>query len=225
MSRSRKRQLEQPDEFITLGTRLIEAATNHKEKLSIAFGGICIIIVGFLGMRYYSNQNENKASDLLGQNMSKYEMIQNQNGPDSAYLSVQNEFQMILEKYSGKDAGKLARIIFANICYNGGDYDKAIRLYQTSLDEFNENIFIKNQILSSLGHAHEKKSDYRSAAKYFQIIVSGPDTAMKDEALFHLGTLYAEMGETDSSLNAFKKILSDHTNSIYIEMVREKLAG
>jgi tetratricopeptide (TPR) repeat protein len=225
VSRSRKRQLEEPDEFITFGTRLLETAANHKEKLSIALGVICIIIVGFLGMRYYSGQNENKASDLLGQNVAKYEMIKNQTGPDNAYLSVKKDFQLILEKYSGKDAGKLARIIFANICYNGGDYDKAIRLYQTSLEEFNENIFIKNQILSSMGHTHEKKKDYINAAKYFEMIVSGPDIVMKDEALFHLGKLYAEMGKTDLSINAFKKILSDYTDSIYIEMVREKVSG
>ena len=152
-------------------------------------------------------------------------MLKNQKGPDTAYRNVKKDFQLILEKYSGKDTGKLARIIFANICYNGGDYDQAIRLYHTSLEEFNENIFIKNQILSNLGHTYEKKKDSKSAAKYFEMIVSGPDIVMKDEALFHLGKLYAEMGKTDLSINAFKKILSDYTDSIYIEMIREKVAG
>jgi TolA-binding protein len=48
---------------------------------------------------------------------------------------------------------------------------------------------------------------------------------MKDEALFNLGRLYAAMGENEKSTAAFKKIVSDYTDSIYIELARERVSG
>ena len=57
------------------------------------------------------------------------------------------------------------------------------------------------------------------------MIVTTPDYSIKDEALFNLGELYAEMGDNVKSIDAFKKILSDHAGSIYIEIAKEKVAG
>jgi hypothetical protein len=54
--------------------------------------------------------------------------------------------------------------------------------------------------------------------------VTTPDYSIKDEALFNLGELYAETGDQDKSINAFKKILSDHSGSMYTEIVKEKIA-
>jgi hypothetical protein len=45
---------------------------------------------------------------------------------------------------------------------------------------------------------------------------------MKDEAFFNLGRIYELMGENEKSTAAFKKIISDYTDSIYIELAKEK---
>ena len=48
---------------------------------------------------------------------------------------------------------------------------------------------------------------------------------MKDDALFNLGKIYAELGDSAKSEQAFRKILADHPHSIYTEAVKEKLPG
>ena len=48
---------------------------------------------------------------------------------------------------------------------------------------------------------------------------------MKDEALFMLGAIYAKLGETAKSRGAFEKIVSEHGDSIYTELAREKAKG
>ncbi|MCD6223976.1 MAG: tetratricopeptide repeat protein, partial [Deltaproteobacteria bacterium] len=70
--------------------------------------------------------------------------------------------------------------------------------------------------------SYEEKNDYKSAASYFKLIVSGNDLFMKDEALFNLGRLYAAMGESDKSRNAFVNIKENYPDSFYIELVKEK---
>ena len=140
-------------------------------------------------------------------------------------LSYLMLIQLILDKYSEKNAGKLARIIYANICYNAGNADKAIELYDKAIQEVENDASFKNLVLSGLAYAHEAKKDYKTAIRYFETIANGNDPLMKDEAFFNLGRLYAETGEGEKSMNAFKTIVSDYTDSLYLELAKERVAG
>ena len=63
------------------------------------------------------------------------------------------------------------------------------------------------------------------AAKSFEMIASGSNAVMKDEAIFNLGRLYALMGDDNQSAEAFKKIISEHADSIYLGVARERIGA
>lgn len=225
VSRSRKRQLTQPDEFLTFSGRLLEFATKHKAKILWSLSALGVLIIAVAGLRYFLNKAENKAFALLGESVVKYETaIKKNKTPEEAYQEVKKDFRMVLDKYSGQEGGKLARVIYANICYRAGDFDGAILLYNKALHDFEDNPFFKSLILSSLGYSFEGKKDYQNAVKYFEMVGNGSDSIMKDEAFFNLGELYAAMGNSDKSLDSYRKIISDYADSLYIEIVKEKLA-
>ena len=116
-------------------------------------------------------------------------------------------------------------MIFANICYNAGKYKQAIELYKTSLTDFDQHSMIHSQILSSLGYAHEQVEDYPAAVSFFEKISSAPNPIMRPEALYHLGRLYDKLGQNEKSKEAYNKILSDHQDYIYIDLVKERIPG
>ena len=225
VSRSRKRDLAAPDEFITFWTKAVDFAAKNKVAVSCALGFIAVSIVVVAGLLYFSKKSEGAAFALLQQNMAKYRMSLKDAGPEKAYLDVGKDFESMIEKYAGRTGGKHARFIYANICYTAKNYDRAIELYLKSMENFNDEPFIKNLIINSLGYSYTEKKDYKTAAKYFEMTVSTPDNSNKDEALFNLGEIYAAMGDHEKSIDAFKRILSDHTGSIYTEIAKEKVAG
>ncbi|MBN1932781.1 MAG: tetratricopeptide repeat protein [Desulfobacterales bacterium] len=226
ISRARKRILEEPDEFITFSSKLLQFSTKHKGKLACIFGALFIIVIVFSGLQYSSNKSENKAFVQLEQNMTKYEEVKKNMGTEKAYLDVAKDFERILEEYSNNNEGKkIARLIFANLSYDAGDFEKAINLYNIALTDFDTKIFYKNLILNSLGYCHEAKKDYETAIKYFEMIIAEPVAILKDEAFFNLGRLYAVINANDKSIGAFKKIISDYSDSIYIELAEEKVTG
>jgi tetratricopeptide (TPR) repeat protein len=225
ISRSRKRDLATPDEFITFWTKSIDFAEKNKVTVSCALGLVMVLIVAVTGFLYFLKKSEDTASALLQQNIAQYQMLLKNSGSEKAYLAVGKDFQTMIEKYSGRTGGKHARLIYANICYTAKDYDNAIELYKTSLENFNAEPFIKNLIINSLGYSYTVKKDYKTAAKYFEMIMSTPDYSIKDEALFNLGETYAALGDNVKSIAAFKEILSDHAGSIYIEIAKEKVAN
>lgn len=225
ISRSRKRVLEEPDEFISFSSRMIQWAREHHVPLTFAAGFIIILAIAVFSLRYFSDKAENQASDMLAKAVAKYETIINDQPPDKAYLDSKITFEQILKQYSGKDAAKIAKVTYADIAYDGGDFEKAIELYNEALADFGKDPFLKNLIYNSLGYSHEGKKDYQAAAKYFEMIVSGSDTGMADEALFNLGRIFATMGKIEKSRDLFQKIISDYTDSIYIDLAKEMLAG
>lgn len=224
ISRARKRDLQDPDEFITLWTKLFNFTAEHKVQVSCALTFLVILIIVAAVTVYYLKQSENKAFSLLQQGVVKYQTLVKAGNPNKAYLDAGKDFGLIMEKYSGRKGGKLARFTYAEMCYTAGDYDKAIANFNKLLVDFNDELFLKNLILSGLGYSYKAKKDYKTSAKYFEMIVATPDYSIKDEALFNLGELYAEIGDKDKSIDAFKKILSDHSGSMYTEIVKEKVA-
>jgi tetratricopeptide (TPR) repeat protein len=221
---SRKQLLNEPDEFITFSSKLLKFIIEHKKQIATAATAIFLILVAFTGWRYFVNKAEDKASLSLERNIAKYESIKLKEGANKAYLEVEKDFQLLLKKYSKRQGGKLARIFFANICYNGGKLDEAIDLYKESLREFENEPFIKNLILNSLGYTYEKKKDYLSAIQYFEKTAQGTQPDLKNEAWYNLGRLYSLNGDKEKSINAYSKIVSDFENSIYFDLVKEKLA-
>lgn len=222
---TRKELLNKPDEFITFSSKMFEFASVYQTQIFIGLIIFVVLIVSIVGIGYYSNKAEKQASDLLAVMMTKYEFFKNKSGPEVAYRAVENEAQFLLDELSGRKGGKLARVLYADICYNAGEIDKAIELYTKSLHHFNDTSAVKYFALNGLGYCYEEKNEFKTAVKYFQMVVEGNDNAMKGEALYHLGRIYAEMGDNEKSRAAFKRVLSDYGDSIYVELIKEKLAG
>ena len=224
ISRARKRDLENPDEFITLWTKLFNFTVEHKVQVSCALTSLVVLIIVAAVTVYFLKISENKAFFFLQQGIAKYQTLVKAGNPNKAYLEAEKDFGLIMEKYSGRKGGKLARFTYAEMCYAAGDYDKAIANFNKLLEDFNDEPFLKNLILSGLGYSYKEKTDYKTSVKYFEMIVTTPDYSIKDDALFNLGELYAAIGDKDKSIDAFQKILSDNPASMYTEIVKEKVA-
>ena len=160
---------------------------------------------------------------MLKQAQLRYEGVLKDKGAEKACLEMAEEYEGIFKKYSSREGGKIARVVYANICYEGKKYDRAIELYKESLKAFKHNTFFKNQVLSSIGHSYEKKKDYVNALKHFEMIVTGSDTVMLDKALYNIGLIYDANGEKDKSKDAFKQIIKEKDSSMHIEIVKENV--
>ncbi len=223
--KTRKELLKEPDEFITISGKIIGFLVDHKNKITYALGIIVALALIISGYRFFSIRSENKASALLDQGLAKYEKINNNKQPVEAYDQVSADFQLILDKYGSKKNGKIARLTYANICYNAGKYEQAIELYKKSLTDFEENQTIHHQVIGSLGYAYEQQANYASAVSYFEQLSSAPDTIMRGEALYHLAWLYNKLGNAEKSKEAYNKIINDHQDFIYIDLVKERMSG
>lgn len=221
---TRKQLLKEPDEFMTFTGKLIQFGRQYHKELAYVACAFFIVVIAVVAFRFFSNRAENTASDLLRQAMQKYETLRNEKDADQAFVQAKPDFEYILDKYANKHAGKMAGVIYANLSYEAGETDTAIQLYENALSDTAEKGGYRNLILSSLGYAHEKKGDLAAAASYFEKIAENDIPVAKDVALFNLGRLYETLGDAEKSQAAYQRLVSEFQDSVYYELVNEKLA-
>ena len=204
---------------------MIRWSQQHQTHLSYAAGAFFILLVAIAGFRYFDNRADNTAFQLLSQATVTYQNSLKAMDSGKAYQAIKEDFEYILDKYKNKEGGKLARVVYANISYEAGEPDQAIVLYEQALSDLGKEKSLRNFILSSLGYAYEKKNDFHKAIFYFEEITKNDDPIIKDVALFNQGRLYEALGDVSKSNDAFNRLVSDYTDSIYFELAKEKIAG
>lgn len=222
---TRKQLLKEPDEFITTTGRIIAWGRQYTRQVTYAAGVFLILLVIIAGFRYFSNRAENKAFLLLDQAVSKYETQKAESDALVAYEDAREDFEYIIRKYDNTEGGKLATVVFAGISYDSGDAERAIQLYEAALTYFKGDTTYQNILWSGLGYSYEKKQDARMAVSCFEKIAAGNDPVVKDVALFNMGRLYNELGDTVKSKQAYERLVAEHTDSIYYRLAVEKIAG
>ena len=222
---TRKQLLKEPDEFITTTGRIIRWGQQYTRQVAYAAGALLILLVVIAGYRYFSNSAENKAFLLLDQAVVKYETQKSGMDALAAYEGARQDFEYIIGKYDNTEGGKLATVVFAGISYDAGDAERAIQLYEAALNHFKGDPTYQNFLWSGLGYAYEKKQDVRMAVSCFEKIADGKDPVVKDVALFNMGRLYHELGDAAKSRQAYERLTTEHMDSMYYQLAKEKIAG
>jgi len=222
---TRKQLLKEPDEFLTTASKLIRWAKENTRSLIV---GACIFfgVVLFISFYIYFQQDRaNKAETLLGQALAKYQTEMETQDASAALAAARSDFETLLSSYGGLSAGRLGTLIYGHICLAGQAYDDAISLYQKALTNFGIESSLHNVILNGLGTAYQQKGEYPRAVDYFKQLVDSPSPVLKDVALFNLGRLYGQLGQTEESRKAYQKLSSEFPQSMYANVVKEKVGN
>ena len=68
----------------------------------------------------------------------RYEAALEEKTPAEAYEAVKADFDDLLASYGSAEAGKMGRVIYANIAYEAGEPDRAVTLYDAALAAFDD---------------------------------------------------------------------------------------
>jgi len=222
---TRKQLLKEPDQFISFSGKLIAFGRSNLKTILISTGILFSLLLALVTVRQISHRNENLASELVGKAVAKYSTALQDTTPQTAYDRIKTDFADLFNKYGSKNAVKIARIIYGDISYNAGDADTAIAMYTHALDDFNESPAVKNIVLSGLGYAFVLKAEYPRSIHYFEMISVDKEKTMKSGALFNLAWLYEAAGEKEKSASMYKQLLTDFPESMYGDLVREKVSS
>ena len=228
--KTRKELLEEPDPFMAFIDKARDFIKKYQQYIVTITLAVFILAVVVSGWIYFKRQAENKASFMLGNALASLNAITQTNSlqktPSVAeYESVRKKFKEIIDAFGSTGAGKAALLNYADLSYLTKNYDEAIKTYQKALEVFGDQPEFKNLILNGLAYSYEGKKDMDNAIKYFNMIASDDNAIMKDQALYNLGRIYAELGKKDKEIEAYKQIVKKYPDSMYFQLAKEKIAG
>jgi tetratricopeptide (TPR) repeat protein len=216
---SRKRMLNEPDEFISTANRVVQWARENSRPLIIGSCVFLAVAVLLSIFSYYRHAQADAAESRLGQVLAKYQTALDAGDPTAALAAVRGDFEELSESYGNTPAGRLGEVIYGNISVAGQDYDDAVLLYEKSLASFGIESSLGNVILNGLGTAYQQKGDYNRAVSYYKQIADGSGTLLKDAALFNLARLYGQLGQFEERRSASERLKAEFPQSMYANLV------
>jgi len=224
ISQKRKRELQEPDEFITTSARILEYVAAHRLTFLLGLLGIALAGLLFFVLHIKGKTADNASFAALRKVNSAYAEVAKTEEGQKAYLKVKDDFEKFFAEYGNRIGGKLGKITYANICLKAEEWDTAISFFNEALADYGDSS-MENMILSGLGYAYEGKKDWNSAIRYFKRIATGENPNLKADACFHLGFLYEKAGNQKESMAFYEKIVKEYQGSLFYDLAKDRTTG
>lgn len=219
ISNARRKELEQPDPILESLQRWAHAATRYKKQVVLVLGGIVAVVAVFSATLYSIGRSEDKASEFLAQALSNY----NATDPVKGYETIKDDVAEFISSYPNTAASAQARVRFAKIAFDAGKFEEAHGMYLEALDKFKTDKAIENLLFASLGRTSLALGKIDEAETWFRKIVKAKGSMLKGEALFNLGLILAERGDSEQSQTLLQEVVNDHGDSIYAPMAKARI--
>ena len=163
-----KKELEQPDEFHTMGWRALQYLSEHRDKLYLAGAVVLLIIILAGGWYWYRSNYERKAQDLYSSAYATY-AVRDQS-PEimrALYLKAIGIYDELLKNYPRSDAAQLCYYNLGNLHFKVDNRNRAIEAYKTFLMRSPDDDMLAALTYQGLGYCYEEEQDYDNALENF----------------------------------------------------------
>ncbi|MEW6374206.1 MAG: tetratricopeptide repeat protein [Thermodesulfobacteriota bacterium] len=216
-----KKKLKEPDQFLNLTQKAFLFITHHLKK--IVAGGITVFVV-LLAIFFFQRWEERKEEDAYRKLSLAVEIYQMVSSPyrersSSDYKNILEKFDEVIHLFPRTSSGKISFLYKGNIQLQLGEFEEAIKAYQTFLQKAGKEKLYRLFAMEGLGYAHEGKKDYEKALSAYQKIVKEGESFQSAGAYLNMGRCYEKLGKNKEALENYKSFLklaqkSQMTNAV-----------
>tara|TARA_B100000809_G_scaffold64320_1_gene61025 strand:+ start:1009 stop:1683 length:675 start_codon:yes stop_codon:yes gene_type:complete len=212
----RRKDLIQPDQFISTTDILIAYCSKHKTGLiSIV---ISLIIVVFLGL--WIKYNQNKKS--LGMESLYFKVEQAKSAKDMNSKDKIKQIGLFLDEFSEGPQKQRALLVLADEYFNEASYDKAIEFYQNVVNGSGSSL---SQQLANMGIAYslEGKNDYKNAINAYKTTIQYSNEYPLFDIYVGLARCYELNNEKNEALLTLREIQNKYPSHSKIDVIKSKI--
>jgi tetratricopeptide (TPR) repeat protein len=204
-----KKKLKEPDEFITITERTFIFIKKHFKP--ILTGGIIVLVILLTAFFYqrWTRSKEEDAGLKLNLAVEAYQMASSpyREGAPQDYKNVLKKFDEVITNFPRTSSGKLSLLYEGAIHLQLGEFEEAIKAYQTFLQKGGKEKLYRLFATEGLGYAYEGKKDYEKALNTFQKIVEMGESVQLADAYLNMGFCYEKLGKTKEAVDHYKSFL------------------
>jgi predicted negative regulator of RcsB-dependent stress response len=209
-----RKELKQPDEFITFLDQLGDFFVNNLVRVIIGAVAIIVLISAFYAVSFYQDHQRRLASDRF------YDALTALNHQD--YKTAEHGFSELATDNPRQSLGQLARLYLAS-SYMAQNNDKKARAALTDYLRSGDHPLYRDMALMELGAADENLGDFKAAHEaYSQAAdIDGP---AKARAQIGVARTLIKQGDIKDGIEAYRQFLTDNPHAPMRNYVADMLA-
>jgi TolA-binding protein len=219
-----RKDLKQPDEFISFTSRSLQYISEHRQLFFIAGAAILALVVGSWAWHAHQVNYRVRAAAQLAQATDSYSAALVDK--DTVKLEkAETELQSFLSSYSKSRLFDLALFYLAHTQFHLGKYDSAIDAYTKLLGPDPSQPTIASLAHNGLALTLKAKGEYVKAANHFAQAAQLPGSFLREQALLNQARVLAAAGETEKAKQIYQQLVNQFPDSPMARLARQRLAG
>ena len=222
-----KKELEQPDEFHTMGWRAIQYLSMHRKRFYTAGAIVLLILVLAGGWYFYRLDYEKKAQNLYSSAYGSYS-APGTAGEDmrGVYLKALSIYEELVKEYPGSRVATLAFYNMGNLYFHVDDMKNAIESYRSFLKRSKDQDILIALAHQGMGYCYEQTGEYDHALKSFED-ANGTVKGTRFEYVNYanMARMYEKMGKPKEAVDFYSKAAGKMKDPLMEALVKRKLAS
>lgn len=211
-----RKDLKEPDEFITTLGRAAAWAREHRTGVAAGAAALVLLAGGVLGTRSYMRWQEQKGARDLWPHLSEARaLLQTPEGADPQRLARLEELLTAhVQAYSGTRTTVFARYYLGSIAYLRGDYEESAARFRAALQSGSgDDTVMEFLIREGYAQALEAKGDAALAAQAYRDAAARATGELRTQALMGEARALTALGQEAEAAALFRKILEESPDS------------
>ena len=212
----RRKDLIQPDQFISTTDILIAYCSKHKTKLISIVISLIVVVFSGLWIKY----NQNKKS--LGMESLYFKVEQAKSANDMNSKDKIKQIGLFLDEFSEGPQKQRALLVLADEYFNEASYDKAIEFYQNVVNGSGSSL---SQQLANMGIAYslEGKKDYKNAINAYKTTIQYSNEYPLFDIYVGLARCYELNNEKNEALLTLREMQNKYPSHSKIDVIKSKI--
>jgi tetratricopeptide (TPR) repeat protein len=221
-----KKKLKEPDEFITLTERTFMFVSHHSKSIAVGVGIVLVLLLSIFFFQKWEKTNEENAYQMFNPVMQSYQMATSpyREGSPQDFRNALEGFNEVVAKFPGTLSGKLALLYKGNIHLRLGEFEEAIKSYESFLEKAGKEKLYRSFAMEGLGYSYEGKKDYEKAMNAYQRVVDLGESFQLTNAYLGLGRCYEKLGKTKEALENYKNFIKGSQKSEMTNVILRKIS-
>ncbi len=208
MVRSRKRitrkDIRQPDQFITFTARVIRFSEEHRGKIILLAVFVVAVSLGLWGWQLHRSKQNRLASQAYVTALEAFH--------EGQYQTTLDLLERV-EQYRSPNYQYLAILYRAHSHIGLKQPKNAIPLLETLLTRTSKNTFLRQLTLANLGYAHEMANQCNEAIQAYDQAAK-LDGPQKEQSLLSKARCTATMGRFSESIKIYREYLASYPGTV-----------
>jgi predicted negative regulator of RcsB-dependent stress response len=221
-----RKQLKKDDEFVSAAEVIFRWIADYWRPIVAGIGVVAGVALLWWGVRVWMGTRTDEASLLLHTAMTTFEggAAPGSMVPAGSIDAAEPEFRQVVDSYGSTDQADMARLYLARIDLGRGQTDAA-RAVLVELSQKHGNDVIGCLATLDLINLRIASGQGAEVAGDLEAMVAGRGRGLpRDVALYRLGELLADEGQTVEATRYFEMLVEEFPESPYLSSAQQRLA-